>query len=160
MIIRQDKDFKDMLNVQRVEFSDYLKHDRTRIRSTIKLATALEEGMKKQVLETKVLAEALTQQGIDLTVIRDNDALQSFKTLHLAQKLEKQVAQSTLDIKMLKNFTGLQQHYDLQYQQEQKQLRKPLPPLPVQTTARPAFHPGQHQKKSWFNKTAWSALRV
>ena len=123
----------------------------------------LEQGMKKQVLETKYLAEALTQQGINLTVIRDNDALEAFKTLHVAQKLEKQVAESTLDIKMLKNFTGLQKHYELQYQQdqqEQNQLRKPLPPLPVQTTTRPAFHPGHPSKKSWFNKAASSALRV
>lgn len=120
----------------------------------------LEQGMKKQVRETKYLAEALTQQGINLTVIRDNDALEAFKTLHVAQKLEKQVAESKLEIKMLQNFTGLHKHYAMLHEQEQKQLRKPLPPKPVQTTTRPAFHPGHHQKKSWFNRTASSALRV
>jgi len=107
----------------------------------------LEQGMTKQVLETEGLKQALSTEGIHLRIIQDNDALRAFKTLHLAQKLEKQVAESTLDIKMLKNFTGLQKHYELQYQEEQNQLRKPLPPPPVQTATRPAFHPGHHPKK-------------
>jgi len=157
---QETKGLEQALTVLRVDLLNCINHDRARIRSTIKLTTALEEGMNKQVLETEGLAKALTQQGINLTVIRDNDALEAFKTLHVAQKLEKQVAESKLEIKMLQNFTGLHKHYAMLHEQEQQQLQKPLPPKPVQTTTRPAFHPGHHQKKSWFNRTASSALRV
>jgi len=146
LILQQDKDFKNMSG----------KH----FKDMLDVTTALEERMDKQVLETQALSKALSAEGIQLRIIQDNDALKAFQTLHLAQKLEKRVAESTLDIKMLKNFTGLQKHYEMQYQQEQNQLRKPLPPPPVQTATRPAFHLGHHHKKSFFNKAASSALRV
>ena len=146
LILQQDKDFKNMSG----------KH----FKDMLDVTTALEAKMDKQVLETKYLAEALTQQGIDLTVIRDNDALEAFKTKHLAEKLQQQLAKSTLEIKMLSNFTGLQKHYEMLYEQEQNQFQKPLPPKPVQTATRPAFHLGHHHKKGFFNKAASSALRV
>jgi len=58
--------------------------------------------IRRQDAKIKDLAQALNQQGIDLTIIRDNDALETFKVLHMAQSLQHQVEDSAGAIKVLR----------------------------------------------------------
>ena len=129
------KHFKDMLDV----------------------TTALEAKMDKQVLETKALSEALNQKDIAMTIIRDNDAVQTYKALHLAQSLQHQVEDSAEAIKCLEiqtntlniqhstvmtslveleRFTGMQSHLQMLHLIDRQQSKGPperaLPSTPKQ----------------------------
>ena len=58
--------------------------------------------IRRQDAKIKHLAEALNQQGIDLTIIRDDDAVQTFKALHMAQNLKEEVENSADSIGVIR----------------------------------------------------------
>jgi len=122
--------------------------------------------IRRQDAKIKDLAQALTQQGI----IRNNDAGQTYKALHMAQSLQHQVEDSAGAIKVLRietdtlniqhstvmksivsleRFTGLENHQQMLHLKDRHgSQRPPQKALPSVSVAKP------HQDKK-MKKTNW-----
>ena len=126
------------------------------------------------------LAEALKQQGIHLTIIRDNDALETFKVLHMAQSLQHQVEDSAGAIKVLRietdtlkiqhstamksivsleRFTGLEKHIQMLHLKDRHESQRP-PQRALPSAPKPLQDKKKYTHKWLFGAQEPSALEA